>query len=98
MEPIIRKSILTALAVAAAAVSSQAGQRPPAIDTLTCNKKTVTDAWGVSCGAALTAKGGSAVALPGHGEVRLAKADGDGWTAGVRRVDDGAVKDLLDWK
>lgn len=43
MEPIIRKSILTALAVAAA-VSSQAGKMPPAIDTLTCNKKTVTDA------------------------------------------------------
>ena len=96
MEPIIRKSILVAFAVAAAAVSSQAGQMPPAIDTLTCNKKTVTDAWGVSCGAALTAKGGSAVALPGHGEVRLVKADGDGWTAGVRRVDDGAVKDLFE--
>ena len=38
---IIRKAILTAFVVAAMAISSQAGRMPPAIDTLTYNKKTV---------------------------------------------------------
>ena len=42
MKKIIRKAILTAFVVAAMAISSQAGRMPPAVDTLTYNKKTVT--------------------------------------------------------